>query len=148
MCIRDRALDEVRISEGERYDSAFTPPMETLAADDATHLLYHFDDDADGQVIDSSPHGLDGLVVGEDVRPSVSPVADCSLAPSCDDPPCVGAPSPSWALVDKQPGDALDTTYGLDAFDAKVTVLVLLSLSLIHISSPRDATLSRMPSSA
>jgi hypothetical protein len=121
------ALDELRISEGERYDGVFTPPMETLAPDDSTQLLYHFDDDADGQVIDSSPQGLDGLWEGADARPSVSPVADCSLAPSCEDPPCVGAPPPSWALVDKQPGDAFDTIYGLDAFDAKVMVLVLLA---------------------
>ena len=123
------AIDELRLSTGVRYEEAFMPPGAPFEADDMTHLLLNFDDDADGTALDSSGQGLNGLWMGNDQRPSESPVADCSLAPECEDPPCIGAAWPSWELEDKQSGPALGSVYGLDAFDAKVTVVVLLSAS-------------------
>ncbi|MDP6944337.1 MAG: hypothetical protein QF464_09335, partial [Myxococcota bacterium] len=76
-------VDELRISAGERYTAAFTPPTAPLGSDEATLLLYHFDDANDGVVVDSS--GLDhhGTWHGTDLRPLVSPVESCDDGDPC-----------------------------------------------------------------
>lgn len=41
---------------------------------------------------------------------------------------CVGADTPTWALVDFQPkSDKFETSYGLEAFRGKVLVVALLA---------------------
>ena len=73
----------------------------------------------------SSPgEGPIDLSGGSSAEPAVTPAA-CS-----DDLPmlCPGAETPSWQLADFQPKSAKNgTTYGLEAFRGKVTVVALFS---------------------
>jgi hypothetical protein len=74
-------LDEIRLSESLRYDTAFTPPTAPFAPDADTAALYHFDEVGGSVAIDASGGGSDGtLFFGGDppagpVRSSETPFA-------------------------------------------------------------------------
>lgn len=70
----DGTIDEVRISDGARYDKDFTV-VERLTPDDNTWALYHCDDGSGDVLKDSSGHGRDGKIVGATwVKADGSPV--------------------------------------------------------------------------
>jgi len=53
------ALDEVRLSQGVRYRSAFTPPAAPFSVDGQTEALYHFDEGSGQSLTDASGRGRD-----------------------------------------------------------------------------------------
>jgi hypothetical protein len=59
----DGTIDEVRISDGVRYTSDFTP-AERFEPDALTWALYHCDEGTGDQLLDASGHGRHGKVIG------------------------------------------------------------------------------------
>jgi hypothetical protein len=55
-------VDELRISEGLRYTSNFTPPAAPFTADGTTKGLWHFDERSGSTVTDSSGNGNTGTI--------------------------------------------------------------------------------------
>lgn len=57
----DGLIREVRVSEGIRYKSDFSPEW-TLTTDEETLLLFHCTPEVDGVLIDSSKNGVHGTI--------------------------------------------------------------------------------------
>jgi hypothetical protein len=61
----DGFISDVRISNGNRYVSDFVPEAR-LTSDASTIALWHLDEGAGDQVLDSGPSQLSGTIVGAD----------------------------------------------------------------------------------
>lgn len=71
----DGTLEEVRLSQGARYDRDFLPPKE-LAADSTTLALYHCADGQGERLTDSSVNGRHAKIFGGKWQPARSESAD------------------------------------------------------------------------
>jgi hypothetical protein len=66
----DGTLEEVRLSQGARYDRDFLPPKE-LAADNSTLALYHCADGQGERLTDSSVNGRHAKIFGGTWQPAL-----------------------------------------------------------------------------
>ncbi|HEX4132873.1 MAG TPA: protein kinase [Pirellulales bacterium] len=98
----DGTIDEVRISDGARYDKDFTP-QERLEPDAQTWALYHCDEGSGDVLVDASGRGNHGKVIGATWVRSGSGQAPThqSLAPS------EILTSPDWAWSEPERLDVL-----------------------------------------
>jgi len=85
-------IDEVRISNIDRYSTNFTPSLE-LDADANTLVLYHFNEGSGSTVTDASGNGNNGTIYGATWSTDVPPVS----------PPSPPAPSTITIAIDIKP---------------------------------------------
>jgi hypothetical protein len=90
------ALDEVRLSQGVRYRSAFTPPAAPFSVDGQTEALYHFDEGSGQSLTDASGRGRD-LTLGTSAD---ADAADLDwISPGVFAPPPTATPTPSPTAI-------------------------------------------------
>lgn len=73
-------IDEVRISNTQRYNSSFIRPTQTFVPDSATIILYHFDEQGQ-QVVDSSGNNYYMYLGGNSTTQSSDPTRLTSTVP-------------------------------------------------------------------